>query len=405
MIGRHHEQGAKGSHGSGSSRLNFCAVRSEGDSDPIFGPLLGAKPCRGATQAVDRPTHGHTGLNVPPDRGDVHVLAHHIAIVAPRAVRQAGSSKARWSRALNRTPLGFVCGPRKHGTLELAAIDSRAGRQHGRADPGSRGRARQQLTRPAGRRWPHVRGCRGDGPLGAIAIASRPRTTGRTFGFYRLEILAAAVNAVALLGIGIVVFIEAIRRFGEPPDVGGPLILVVATIALVANTASLRLRGHGGDTSLNLRAASLEVLGDLLGAFAVLIAGLVIAVTGWRQADAVASMVIAILIVPRTIGLLRDSVDVLLEATPRGVDLGEVEAHIREAPGVRDVHDLHAWTITSGMNVVSAHVVLAPDGKPGDVLDHLGKCLSDDFDIDHSTFQLETPEHVLRESNASMPQH
>jgi len=210
---------------------------------------------------------------------------------------------------------------------------------------------------------------------------------------------------VALLGIGIVVFIEAIRRFGEPPDVGGPLILVVATIALVANTASLRLRGHGGDTSLNLRAASLEVLGDLLGAFAVLIAGLVIAVTGWRQADAVASMVIAILIVPRTIGLLRDSVDVLLEATPRGVDLGEVEAHIREAPGVRDVHDLHAWTITSGMNVVSAHVVLAPDGKPGDVLDHLGKCLSDDFDIDHSTFQLETPEHVLRESNASMPQH
>jgi cobalt-zinc-cadmium efflux system protein len=196
-----------------------------------------------------------------------------------------------------------------------------------------------------------------------------------------------------------------VRRFTDPPDVEGPLVIVVAAIALLANAASLRFLGHAGDASLNLRAASIEVLGDLLGAFAVLVAGLVIALTGWLQADAVASIVIAVLIVPRTVSLLRDSVDILLEATPRGVDLAAVEEHIREAPGVRDVHDLHAWTITSGMNVVSAHVVLAPDGKPGDVLDHLGKCLSDDFDIDHSTFQLETPEHVLWESNASMPQH
>jgi cobalt-zinc-cadmium efflux system protein len=240
--------------------------------------------------------------------------------------------------------------------------------------------------------------------LGAITIASRPRTSARTFGLYRLEILAAALNAAVLLGIGVVVFVEALRRFADPPAVGGPLILV-ASIALVANAASLRLLGHGRDTSLNMQAAYLEVLGDLLGAFAVLVAGIVIAVTGWRQADAVASILIAFLIVPRTVALLRDSVDVLMEATPKGVSMVEVERHIREAPGVRDVHDLHAWTITSGMNVVSAHVVLDPDGKPGDVLDHLGLCLSDDFDIDHSTFQLETPEHVLWESKASMPQH
>jgi cobalt-zinc-cadmium efflux system protein len=240
--------------------------------------------------------------------------------------------------------------------------------------------------------------------LGAITIASRPRTSGRTFGLYRLEILAAALNAAVLLGIGVVVLVEAVRRLADPPLVGGPLILV-ASIALVANTASLRLLGHGRDTSLNMRAAYLEVLGDLLGAFAVLVAGIVIAATGWRQADAVASILIAFLIVPRTVTLLRDSVDVLMEATPKGVNMAEVERHIREAPGVRDVHDLHAWTITSGMNVVSAHVVLDPDGKPGDVLDHLGLCLSDDFDIDHSTFQLETPEHVLWESKASMPQH
>jgi cobalt-zinc-cadmium efflux system protein len=241
--------------------------------------------------------------------------------------------------------------------------------------------------------------------LGAIAIASRPRTRGRTFGLYRLEILAAAVNAVVLLAIGAVILVEAVRRFADPPEVESTLLLVVAAVALVANAVSLRVLGHGRNAALNVRAARVEVLGDLLGAGAVLAAGAVIAATGWRQADAIASVLIALLIVPRTLALLRDAVDVLMEATPKGIDMTEVERHIREAPGVRDVHDLHAWTITSGMNVVSAHVVLDPEGQPGDVLDHLGLCLSDDFDIDHSTFQLETPEHVLWESKASMSQH
>ena len=241
--------------------------------------------------------------------------------------------------------------------------------------------------------------------LVAIAIGSRPRTSGRTFGLYRLEIVAASLNAVVLLGIAIVILVEAVRRFAEPPEVGTSIVMAVAALALVANAASLRFLRHGRESSLNVRAAYLEVVGDLLGAAAVLVAGVVIALTGWRQADAVASIAIAGLIVPRTVALLRDSVDVLLEATPRGVSLAEVERHILEARGVLDVHDLHAWTITSGMNVVSAHVVLGPEAVPGDVLDHLGKCLSDDFDIDHSTFQLETPEHVLWEARASMPQH
>jgi cobalt-zinc-cadmium efflux system protein len=142
-----------------------------------------------------------------------------------------------------------------------------------------------------------------------------------------------------------------------------------------------------------------------MGAAAVLVAGLVIMATGWRPADALASLVVAALIVPRTVVLLRDSVDVLLEATPKGVDMADVERHVREAPGVIDVHDLHAWTITSGMNVVSAHVVLGEDAKPGDILDHLATCLSADFDINHSTFQLETPEHVLWEARAEHAQH
>jgi cobalt-zinc-cadmium efflux system protein len=241
--------------------------------------------------------------------------------------------------------------------------------------------------------------------LGAIAIANRPRTAGRTFGLYRVEILAASLNAVLLLGIGVVILFEAVRRFSQPADVSSSIVLVVASIALVANGFSARVLGYGHGASLTLRGAYLEVMGDLLGSAAVLIAGVVIAATGWRQADAVASILIAALIVPRTVALLRESVDVLLEATPKGVDLATVERHIREAPGVLDVHDLHVWTITSGMNVVSAHVVLGPDGAPGDVLDHLGRCLSDDFDVDHSTFQLETPEHVLWETESSMPHH
>jgi cobalt-zinc-cadmium efflux system protein len=241
--------------------------------------------------------------------------------------------------------------------------------------------------------------------LVAIRLAARPPTGSRSFGLYRLEMLAAAINAVLLLVIAIVVGVEAIRRFAEPPDVQASLVIVVAVLALGGNLVSLRLLAPGQRESLTMRGAYLEIAGDLLGALAVLGAGLVILATGWRPADAVASLLVAVLIIPRTVRLLRDSIDVLLEATPKGVDLADVERHIREAPGVSDVHDLHAWTITSGLNVVSAHVVLGPDARPGDILDHLGTCLSADFDIKHSTFQLETPEHVLWEARADQTQH
>jgi cobalt-zinc-cadmium efflux system protein len=241
--------------------------------------------------------------------------------------------------------------------------------------------------------------------LVAIRIAARPPTDARSFGLYRLEMVAAAVNSVLLLGIAIVVGIEAVRRFVDPPDVEPILVTAVAAFAVLANLVSLRMLSVGQRESLTMRGAYLEIAGDLIGSAAVLVAGVVIAVIGWRQADAVASIVVAILIVPRTVILLRDSVDVLLEATPKGVDVSEVERHIREARGVIDVHDLHAWTITSGMNVVSAHVVLGEDAKPGDILDHLATCLSADFDINHSTFQLETPEHVLWEAGKDQAQH
>ncbi|HEU4671313.1 MAG TPA: cation diffusion facilitator family transporter, partial [Candidatus Limnocylindrales bacterium] len=190
--------------------------------------------------------------------------------------------------------------------------------------------------------------------LAAVWVAARPPTMRRSFGLYRLEIVAAAANAVLLLAITILVAVEAVERLRHPPVVEPSIVIAVALVALAANLVSLRLLSEGRHESLTVRGAYLEVAGDLLGATAVLVSGIVVAAFGWSQADAVASLVVAALIVPRTLSLLRESIDVLLEATPKGVDLDEVRAHILRARGVGDVHDLHAWTITSGMNVVSA---------------------------------------------------
>ena len=226
--------------------------------------------------------------------------------------------------------------------------------------------------------------------LGAIWMAGRAPDRSRTFGYLRLEILAAVMNAVLLFGVAAFVLFQAWRRLSEPAEISSGVMLGVALIGLVANGVSLYLLREGQTSSLNMRGAYLEVMGDLAGSGAVILAAIVIAATGWTQADAVASAAIGLLILPRTYGLLREAVDVLLEATPRGLDMERVRSHILEAPGVSDVHDLHAWTITSGLNVVSAHVVLAPGADAPAVLDHLCACLTGIFDIEHSTFQLET---------------
>jgi cobalt-zinc-cadmium efflux system protein len=227
----------------------------------------------------------------------------------------------------------------------------------------------------------------------AIRFAARPASPQRTFGYYRLEILAAVVNAVLLFGVAGFVLVEAWRRLTDPPEVASGLMLAVACFGLVANAVSMWLLRRGQAESLNLRGAYLEVWGDLLGSLAVLAAAGVIAATGFQAADPLASALIGVLILPRTWRLLRDAVDVLLEAAPKGVDLDEVRRHLLETPGVSDVHDLHAWTITSGLPVLSVHVVLGRDADAGKVLDGLGDCLAGHFDIEHSTFQLEQPEH------------
>jgi cobalt-zinc-cadmium efflux system protein len=228
--------------------------------------------------------------------------------------------------------------------------------------------------------------------LGAIWISGRPASDGRTFGLVRLEIIAAVVNGALLLGVAAYILVEAWRRLFEPVEIASGLMFGIALVGLVANTASLLLPRDAQRSSLNMRGAYLEVMGDFAGSAAVIVAAIVIALTGWTPADVVASVVIGLLILPRTLGLLREAVDILLEATPKGIDLGVLRSHILAAPGVDDAHDLHAWTITSGMNVVSAHVVLQEAADATTVLDELCRCLSGDFDIGHSTFQLESPD-------------
>jgi len=234
----------------------------------------------------------------------------------------------------------------------------------------------------------------------AIWLAARPATRERSFGFYRFEILAAVLNSLILFAIAGYVLFEAARRIADAPAVASGPMLIVAAGALILNGVAVGLLRAGQKDSLNLRGAYLEVLNDAFGSAAVLVAGLVIRFAGFLQADAIASALIGLLILPRTYGLLREAIDVLLEATPKGVDMTEVRTHILQAAGVREVHDLHAWTITSGLNVLSAHVIVDEGAKNADVLDALCRCLATQFDIEHSTFQIETKDRQPIEDGA-----
>jgi cation diffusion facilitator family transporter len=238
--------------------------------------------------------------------------------------------------------------------------------------------------------------------LAAVSLAQRPPTGRRTFGFQRVEILAAFANGGLLLAVGVFVLVEAVRRIGEPPEVHTGIMLLAAGAGLAVNLVGMAVLHRGREESLNVRGAYLEVLSDALGSVAVLVAAGVIALTGWTPADTVASVLIGCLVLPRAWALLREALDVLLETAPRGVDLDEVRTHILEVDGVLAVHDLHAWTITSGLPVLSAHVVVTDEaldgGHGGRVLDALCACLGDCFDVAHCTFQLEAATHAAHEA-------
>ncbi|MFF1814073.1 cation diffusion facilitator family transporter [Streptomyces sp. NPDC058251] len=236
----------------------------------------------------------------------------------------------------------------------------------------------------------------------AIHFAARPPSDSRTFGYARAEILAALANCLLLLGVGGYVLYEAIQRFVTPADTHGGQTIVFGLIGLVANTISLTLLMRGQKDSLNVRGAFLEVVADALGSVAVIIAAVVIVTTGWQAADPIASILISLMIVPRTWKLLQETLNVLLEAAPKGVDMADVRAHILALEGVEDIHDLHAWTITSGMPVLSAHVVVSSGVLNAigheKMLHELQGCLGDHFDVEHCTFQLEPSGHAEHEA-------
>jgi cobalt-zinc-cadmium efflux system protein len=226
----------------------------------------------------------------------------------------------------------------------------------------------------------------------AVTFAAKQASPERTFGHYRVEILAAVINAVLLFGVSIYLLIESWSRWNSPHEVDGGIVLVFAGVGVVANLVSFFILRGGAKDSLNVRGAYLEVLGDLLGSFTVIIAALIIMATGWERADALASAAVALMMLPRTWSLLREAVDVLLEAAPRNVNIAEVRSHILGVDGVIDLHDLHVWTITSGQPVMSAHVVVSDETLAtgsARVLDDLHECLAHHFDVSHCTFQIE----------------
>ena len=235
----------------------------------------------------------------------------------------------------------------------------------------------------------------------ASLLAPRPATAARTWGFRRAEVLAAAAQAAVLLAVGGFVLVEGFRRLFEPPAVAAGVMVTFAVVGLAGNALSMLLLSRVQAGNLNIRAALLEVGADALGSVAVLVAAAVIALTGWTRADAVVSLLIGLMILPRTWTLLRETVDVLMEATPKGIDLAQVRAHILDVPHVRDVHDLHVTSVASDLPVLTAHVVVDDscflDGHLPQLLDQLQSCLAGHFDLEHSTFQFEPARHADHE--------
>lgn len=226
--------------------------------------------------------------------------------------------------------------------------------------------------------------------LAALWLASRPPTTRRTYGFHRAEVLAALVNSLTLVVIAVFVFWAAARRFDQPPEVDSGPMLAVAAAGLVANVASASLLFRQRRASLNVRSAFLHVLGDALASVGVIVAGLIMLTTGQFLADPIISVIIGGLILVSAFRITWESTQVLLEATPPGLSISEVQGAMRQVPGVQGIHDLHAWTVTTGFVSLSAHVETDQAQDQHDILVDLRRLLAQRFGIEHATIQLET---------------
>ncbi|MFC7493040.1 MULTISPECIES: cation diffusion facilitator family transporter [unclassified Nocardioides] len=235
----------------------------------------------------------------------------------------------------------------------------------------------------------------------AAVLARRPATPARTWGYRRAEVLGAAAQAALLLAVGAYVLVEGVRRLFEPPEVASTAMIVFGLVGLVGNLVGLAILSSGRGDNLNMRAAFLEVVNDALGSVAVLVAATIIATTGWLRADAVASLVIGVLIVPRTVRLLRETGHILLESTPTGLNLQLVRERLLSMDHVHEVHDVHASQVATGLPVFTAHVVVDDscfhDGHLAGMLDQAQRCLADEFDVEHSTIQFEAASHAAHE--------
>jgi len=239
------------------------------------------------------------------------------------------------------------------------------------------------------------------GSLVAIRLADRPESGSHTYGMKRAEILAAAANGVALLIVSALVTYDAVVRLVHPSHVDGAVLIVVAAVGVAVNLVATLTVARADRQSLNIEGAYRHMLTDLYAFVGTLIAGIVIVVAAFDRADAIASLVVVALMLKAAVELLRPALHILLEATPEDIDLEEVRRHLLELPEVQSVHDLHAWTLTSSLPILTAHVVVTDDcfktGEAGRVLDHLQDCLSGHFDVAHSTLQFEAAGHIEHE--------
>ena len=240
----------------------------------------------------------------------------------------------------------------------------------------------------------------------AASLTLRPPTPERTWGYRRAEVLAAGAQSAILLAVGIYAFIEGARRLFDPAEVTAGGLLVFGIVGLVGNIIAMLVLSTGRSANLNMRAAFLEVVNDALGSVAVIISAIIISLTGWTRIDAIAGMLIAALIVPRAITILREAGGILLESTPTGLNLDDVRRHILQVPHVIGVHDLHASTIATGLPVLTAHVVVDEScftqGHVSQKLRDLQTCVAEHFDVsvEHSTFQIEAPSHSALERHS-----
>jgi len=241
--------------------------------------------------------------------------------------------------------------------------------------------------------------------LWAIHLAARPAAGAWTFGWKRAEILSAAGNGITLLVVSGIITAEAISRLIHPPPVRGWPVVIVAAAGIAVNITAASVLAKANRTGLNMQGAFRHVLTDLYGFIGTVIAGLIIVATGYTRADAIASLVVVALMLKASWELLRDSGRILLEAAPADMDLDEVRTHLLATGHVHDVHDLHIWTVTSGLRALSAHVVVDDscfhDGHVPQLLDELQACLLGHFDLEHSTFQLEAAEHAGHETGTT----